>query len=109
MNRFRQLAAKMATILLTTVPLLTAAVPLSAQAAEDTEKTVRVGYVNALNYEEGGEGEYKSGAGYEYLQKISYLTGWNYEYVYASFSECYTMLADGDVDAIVAPDLATEL
>lgn len=101
----------------------------------------------------GGEGEYKSGAGYEYLQKISYLTGWNYEYVYASFSECYTMLAneeidlfgnvsytperaelfnfssypqgkdtywlyvnknqsslaDGDVDAIVAPDLATEL
>lgn len=54
MNRFRQLAAKMATILLTTVPLLTAAVPLSAQAAEDTEKTVRVGYVNALNYEEGG-------------------------------------------------------
>lgn len=64
MNRFRQLAAKMATILLTTVPLLTAAVPLSAQAAEDTEKTVRVGYVNALNYE--------------------------------------------DVDAIVAPDLATD-
>ncbi len=55
MNRFRQLAAKMATILLTTVPLLTAAVPLSAQAAEDTEKTVRVGYVNALNYEEGAK------------------------------------------------------
>lgn len=98
MNRFRQLAAKMATVLLTTVPLLTAAVPLSAQAAEDTEKTVRVGYVNALNYEEGGEGEYKSGAGYEYLQKISYLTGWNYEYVYASFSECYTMLANGEID-----------
>ena len=65
---------------------------------EDDEKTVRVGYVNALNYEEGGEGEYKSGAGYEYLQKISYLTGWNYEYVYGSFSECCDMLANGEID-----------
>lgn len=62
------------------------------------EKTVRVGYVNALNYEEGGEGEYKRGAGYEYLQKISYLTGWKYEYVYGSFSECCTMLANGEID-----------
>ncbi|MFR0802601.1 MAG: response regulator [Suilimivivens sp.] len=32
------------------------------------------------------------------MQKISYLTGWNYEYVYASFSECYTMLANGEID-----------
>ena len=29
--------------------------------------------------EEGGEGEYKRGSGYEYLQKISYYTGWKYE------------------------------
>ena len=59
--------------------------PLAAAAEE--EKTVRVGYVSALNYEEGGEGEYKRGAGYEYLQKLSYITGWRYEYVYGSFSE----------------------
>ena len=62
------------------------------------QKTVRVGYVNVLNYEEGGEGEYKRGAGYEYLQKISYLTGWNYEYVYGTFKECYDMLASGEID-----------
>lgn len=30
-------------------------------------KTVRVGYVNALNYEKGGEGEYKQGAGGDVL------------------------------------------
>lgn len=53
------------------------------------QKTVRVGYVNVMTYEEGGEGEYKRGSGYEYLQKISYLTGWKYEYVYGSFKECY--------------------
>lgn len=52
------------------------------------QKTVRVGYVNAATYEEGGEGEYKRGYGYEYLQRISYVTGWHYEYVYGSFKEC---------------------
>ena len=77
---------------------LAAVLPLSAFGAETETKTVRVGYVNALNYEEGGEGEYKRGAGYEYLQKISYLTGWTYEYVYGSFSECSAMLADGEID-----------
>ena len=63
---------------------------MSAMAADSgkEQKTVRVGYVNVVNYEEGGEGEYKRGAGYEYLQKISYLIGWNYEYVYGSFKEC---------------------
>jgi len=68
------------------------------RAAAQTERTVRVGYVNALKYEEGGEGEYKSGAGYEYLQKLSYITGWNYEYVYGSFSECYSWLTEGKID-----------
>lgn len=66
--------------------------------AESGQKIVRVGYVNAASYEEGGEGEYKRGAGYEYLQKISYLTGWKYEYVYASFKDCLEMLADGRID-----------
>ena len=72
---------------------------LLASAADKAEsKIVRVGYVNAINYEEGGAGEYKRGAGYEYLQKISYLTGWHYEYVYGSFTECLDMLARGEID-----------
>lgn len=50
-------------------------------------RTGRVGYVNVLNYEESGEEEYKSGAGYEYLQRISYPMEWNYEYVYDFFSK----------------------
>ncbi len=37
------------------------------------EKVVKVGYVEAPTYEEGKDGEYKTGSGYEYLQKISYL------------------------------------
>lgn len=71
---------------------------VSVRAEKQEQKTVRVGYVNVTNYEEGGEGEYKRGAGYEYLQKISYLTGWKYEYVYGSFTECLEMLAKGEID-----------
>ncbi len=79
---------------------LSALGPLGAMAAETQteDKVVRVGYVNAINYEEGGPGEHKRGAGYEYLQKISYLTGWKYEYVYGSFTECYDMLSRGEID-----------
>ena len=63
-----------------------------------SQKVVRVGYVNAPGYEEGLEGEYKTGAGYEYLQKISYYTGWKYEYVYGSFKDLYDMLVKGEID-----------
>ena len=69
----------------------------AAETAQE-QKTVRVGYVNVATYEEGGEGEYKRGSGYEYLQKISYVTGWKYEYVYGSFRECYEKLVNGEID-----------
>lgn len=62
------------------------------------DKTIKVGYVNVPTYEEGKDGEYKTGAGYEYLQKISYFTGWKYEYVYGSFKELYQMLINGEID-----------
>lgn len=61
-------------------------------------KTVRVGYFPSPNFQEGGADEHKRGAGYEYLQKIASLTGWNYEYVYASFGECLEMLENGEID-----------
>ena len=72
----------------------------TTQAIEEENKTVRVGYFPYANFQEGGYGEHKQGAGYEYLQKISYLTGWKYEYVYASFKECLDMLEDGEIDLL---------
>lgn len=62
------------------------------------EKVVKVGYVDAPTYEEGKEGEYKTGSGYEYLQKISYFTGWKYEYVYGTFKDLYAKLVNGEID-----------
>ena len=45
----------------------------TTQAMEEENKTVRVGYFPYANFQEGGYGEHKQGAGYEYLQKISSL------------------------------------
>ena len=72
----------------------------TTQGIEEENKTVRVGYFPYANFQEGGYGEHKQGAGYEYLQKISYITGWKYEYVYGSFKECLDMLADGEIDIL---------
>ena len=44
---------------------------------------------------------YKSGYSYEYFQRIAYLTGWQYEYVYTDFSTALQMLKDGEVDAVI--------
>lgn len=71
--------------------------PMTAYSA-DNSKLVRVGYVNVPSYEEGGEGEYKTGYGYEFLQKISYQTGWKYVYVYGSFNDLYSKLVKGEID-----------
>ena len=85
---------------------LTATAPAPATAPEpatDTpseSKTVRVGYFTSRNFQEGGEDGHKRGAGYEYLQKIASLTGWNYEYVYAPFSECLEMIENGEIDLL---------
>lgn len=73
-----------------------ASAPAFAQSAE--VKTVRVGYVDYKGYEEGGETGHKTGYGYEYLQRISYLAGWRYEYVYGNFSELFDMLQRGEID-----------
>ena len=75
----------------------------TTQGIEEENKTVRVGYFSYANFQEGGYGEHKQGAGYEYLQKISYITGWKYEYVYGSFKECMDMLADGSYQKSVGP------
>lgn len=72
----------------------------TTQAMEEENKTVRVGYFPYANFQEGSYGDHKQGAGYEYLQKISYITGWKYEYVYGSFKECLDMLADGEIDLL---------
>ena len=62
-----------------------------------SSETIKVGYVNYQGYQEGSENEYKTGFGYEYLQKISYYTGWEYEYVYGSFAELIEKIKNDEI------------
>ncbi len=71
---------------------------ITVHAEEEEAKKVRVGYMIYDGYQNGGEGEVKSGSSYEYFQKIRYYTNWEYEYVYGSLSEMLELLERGEID-----------
>lgn len=72
---------------------------LVAEAASNQPKTVRLAYLISPGYQEGvGPNETKQGFGYDYYQKLAYITGWRYEYVYGNFSELLAKLKAGDID-----------
>ena len=72
-------------------------VPLDSEAAGSADKDAAALYDTETDY---GTPGYKSSAEYEYLQKIAYITGWQYTYVYGSFDELYQMLLNGDIDLL---------
>ena len=68
--------------------------------AEEPEK-VRVGYYENEVFQEGArEGAVQTGYAYEYYRKLSEYTGWEYEYVFGSYSELYQALLDHKVDLL---------
>lgn len=85
----------------------------SAQAAEHEQKTVRVGYLLYAGFQDGPEGSPKSGYGYEYLQELSYLANWKYEYVYGGFNDLLEKLKNGEIDVMgnisYTPERAQEI
>jgi diguanylate cyclase (GGDEF)-like protein len=85
-------------ILLENVPQVLLADDIQSEEQTQNETVVRVAYVLLEDFQEGGEGERKYGYGYEYLQMISYYTGWKYEYVYGDFQESLDRLISGEVD-----------
>ena len=88
-------------ILLILGMLLSLALPqVRGMAGETVRKKVRIGYVISHHVMEGEQGEKKSGLGYEYLQKISYYTNWEYEYIYGEWGEIYQKLLDGEIDVL---------
>lgn len=68
-------------------------------------KTVKIGYYQANCFFEGAApGLNKSGYGYHYLQDVANYTGWNYEYVYGSWSQLLDMFLEGKIDLM--PDIS---
>ncbi|WP_051200246.1 ATP-binding protein [Butyrivibrio sp. FCS006] len=81
--------------------ILTSIRPSAIAYAADEQKKVKVGYFENEIFQEGaGEGRVRKGYAYEYYQKIAEYTGWEYEYVYGSFSDLYRKLLAGDIDLL---------
>ena len=76
---------------------------ITVQASETSEghKIVRVGYFCDDVFHAGqSDDAIKSGYGYEYYQKISNYTSWEYEYVYGEWNEIYQAFLKGEIDII---------
>jgi signal transduction histidine kinase/ActR/RegA family two-component response regulator len=81
--------------------ILTSIRPSATAYAADEQEKVKVGYFENEIFQEGaGEGQVRKGYAYEYYQKIAEYTGWEYEYVYGSFSDLYRELLAGDIDLL---------
>ena len=64
-------------------------------------KVVLVGYYENELFQEGADANaVKSGYAYEYYRKLSEYTGWEYEYVYGTYSDLYEKLLNGDIDVL---------
>ena len=75
--------------------------PCRSFAEEEAEEPVLVGYYENEVFEEGAApGAVKTGYAYEYYRKLSEYTGWNYEYVYGSYSDLYEKLLAGEIDLL---------
>lgn len=86
------------------IPLLL--VPGNASRAAD--KKIRVGYFLVSGYQEITEEGNRWGFGYDYLQEIAKYTGWEYEFIDATWDECLDMLADGDIDLLTCAKSSQE-
>ena len=93
----RRHGRKTAVIVISIIMLVMMLFPAAVNSSEND--TVRIGYYEQEVFQEGAsDGEVKTGYAYEYYQKLSEYTGWQYEYVYGEFGDLYQMLLDGDID-----------
>lgn len=94
-------AALLAILLLTSV-----ASPVFAEG-DGTGRTVRVGCVDIANFLSVSNGA-AVGYGADYLREISYYTGWTYEYISGTWSECLRWLSDGEIDLLLPAEYSEE-
>lgn len=71
--------------------------PLTVYAENGTKKVVRVGWHEVPFFIKDQNGR-MSGYSYEYQQKLTAYTGWDYEYVEGTWSELMEKLKKGEID-----------
>lgn len=76
--------------------LLTVNFPMIATAKENV---IKVGYIEQGDFIENNHGNY-TGYGVEYLDKITEITGWEYEYYLDTWENCLSKLETGEIDLV---------
>ena len=72
---------------------------IDADAAQDEEKIVRVGWYQSPRFQVGKSDDGpKMGYSYDFLWNVSDYTSWKYEYVYGEWPELFDMLEKGEID-----------
>ncbi len=86
---------------------ITVSLPVPARAAVPASNNgqnssrIRLGVFESKGmYELSADGEVSGGFCYEYMMQISNYTGWDYEFVYAPFTQLYAMLKNGQIDIL---------
>lgn len=70
------------------------------QCAESPAKVIRVGWYQVDGLNDVDESGNPSGFDYDYLKAIGQYTGWQYEFVKASWKDCLAMLENGQIDLL---------
>lgn len=78
--------------------------PMEAKAEENV---IKVGYIEQGNFIENNHGNY-SGYGVEYLEKITEITGWEYEYYLDTWENCLQKLEMGEIDLVCTAQYTDE-
>lgn len=79
----------------------------SVLAADKTPQDVRVGCVDIDSFLTLSNGT-ASGYGADYLREISNYTGWTYEFVPGTWSECLEWLKSGTIDLLLPAEYSEE-
>ena len=102
----------LSSLLLLTLALIAACLLPPTAHAQDSEKTVRVGWYDST-FNTMDQTGHRSGYAYEYQLKLSAYAGWKYEYVSGSWSQLMHMLETGEIDLMsdvsYTPERATKM
>ncbi len=83
---------------LLTLLLMAFCVASMVAGAEEAPRRVRIGWFSYPGYQETLSTGERLGYNYDYLMRIAEETGWEYEFVDATWDECLSMLEAGELD-----------
>ena len=86
-------------LLLIAAMIISMITPLKPLAETQEKKVVRVGWHDPPYFITDDNGRY-SGYSYEYQRKVAAYTGWEYEYVYGTWTDLFEMLKNGEIDLL---------